>query len=76
MFIEVFIGFVNKYAKKFKLKLAFLLILSTVAAFFEFAGLALIYTFMILLSENSINITNEFSWLLLSENPTKIAFSL
>ena len=56
MFIGVFIDFINTFAKEFRFKLSFLLILSLIAAGFEFLGLSLIYSFAILLSTNKIPI--------------------
>lgn len=56
MFIGVFINFINTFAREFRYKLAFLLLLSLIAAGFEFLGLSLIYSFAILLSKNEISI--------------------
>lgn len=57
MFISVFIDFINTFAREFRFRLAFLLLLSLIAAGFEFLGLSLIYTFAILLSKNEISIS-------------------
>ena len=73
MFIGVFIDFINTFAKEFRFKLSFLLILSLIAAGFEFLGLSLIYSFAILLSTNktpipifnALNIQNSPKLLLL-----------
>lgn len=53
MFITVFIDFINTFAKKYKFKLFTQVILSLIAAGFEFLGLSLIYGFVILLSEKT-----------------------
>ena len=56
MFIADFADFINTYAKKYRLKLALLVISTTIAGCFEFAGLSLIWAFVLLLTKNSLNI--------------------
>lgn len=56
MFLGVFLDFINNFAKKYRFKLALLVISSTIAACFEFLGLSLIYAFVALLARGSVNI--------------------
>ncbi len=56
MFLRVFQEFINKFAKRYKPKLFILIVSSTIAACFEFAGLSLIYAFVLLLSKQNLNI--------------------
>lgn len=54
MFIADFFDFIDTHAKKYRTKLAMLILSSTVAGCFEFAGLSLIWIFVLLLTKNSI----------------------
>ena len=56
MFIADFADFINTYAKKYRPKLVFLVLSTTIAGCFEFAGLSLIWAFVLLLTKNSSNI--------------------
>ena len=49
MFVENFYKFIKYYGKGFKLKLFGFFVLSTFAGFLEFAGLALVYPFILLI---------------------------
>ena len=76
MFIGVFVNFINTFAKEYRFKLLILSILSIIAASFEFIGLSLIYTFVILLSSNSLTLPYQLSSLSLFKNPTTTAMFL
>lgn len=55
MFIADFLDFINTQAKKYRVKLALLVASATLAGYFEFLGLSLIWLFVLLLTKNSIN---------------------
>ena len=55
MFIADFFDFINTHAKKFRAKLSLLVLSSAIAGCFEFAGLSLIWFFVLLLTKNTLN---------------------
>lgn len=60
MFINTFSNFINTFAKKEKITFAILTLSSTIAGLLEFAGLALIYLFVLYLTDKSALNLNIF----------------